>query len=460
MRGRKRRKSTHKERQPLAGWLAGRRPALFAGEPPAHQPAGSRRSAFHWKDAAIAVLWLLLWTTNRRRRKPTFDLSGRDSIDNMVPTFIGVTEGCIDPGNRVEILHNGAYFDRLLEDIASARSSIHIESYIWWTGPICDRIAEALIARAREGIEVRLMLDASGGAKMGLKMRAALKDAGCELHFFRPLRMSNLGRMNIRTHRKINVIDGRIGYVGGHGIAEEWTGDAQDRHHWRDTNARMEGPVVNTLQGVFCENWIEETGKVPAGEKYFPKLERCGPTDAHVAFASPRGSISAVQMLYYLAISSAEEELIIQNPYFLPHSDAIDELKAAAKRGVNVIIMLPAAEAIDAPIVQHASHHHYGDLLEAGVRIFEYQKTLLHQKVIIVDRKWSCVGSTNFDDRSFELNDEITVGFTDPEIARQLHEAFENDRKEAVEIQLDAWKGRPWYHKLEDGAAFIFRREL
>ena len=419
-----------------------------------------RRKRIDWKDAAIAVLWLLLWTTNRRRRKPKFDLTGRTSVEKMVPTFIGVTEGCIDPGNQVEILHNGAYFDRLLDDIARARSSIHIESYIWWSGDICERIAEALIGRAGEGIEVRLMLDASGGATMPLGMRKALKDAGCELHFFHPPRLSNIGRMNNRTHRKINVIDGRIGYVGGHGIAEEWTGNAQDRHHWRDTAARMEGTVVNTLQGVFCENWIEETGQVPAGEKYFPRLERCGPTDAHVAFASPRGSISAVQMLYYLAIAAAEEELIIQNPYFLPHNDAIEELKAAARRGVDVRVMLPAADVIDAPVVQHASHHHYGDLLEAGVRIFEYHRTLLHQKVIVVDRKWSCIGSTNFDDRSFELNDEVTVGFTDPEVARQLREDYENDMKDAVEIRLEEWKRRGWRHKIEDGAAFLFRREL
>src|SRR5436190_1489488 len=277
---------------------------------------------FDWKDLLIGLLWLMLWTTNRRRTKPKFDLHGRADVEAMVPTFVGVTEGAIDRGNRVEILQNGAFFDRLLDDIAGAKSTIHIESYIWWTGEICVRLAEALAARACEGIEVRLLLDYSGSSRMESRLVKLLRDARCELHHFHPLRVSNIGILNNRTHRKIAVFDGRIGYVGGHGIAQQWTGHAQDPDHWRDTFVRCEGPVVNTLQGVFCENWIEETGRVPAGDKYFPQLEPCGEVDAHVAFASPRGSVSAVQMLYYLAIAAAEKELLIANPYFLPHNDA------------------------------------------------------------------------------------------------------------------------------------------
>jgi cardiolipin synthase A/B len=420
----------------------------------------NRKFPLGWKDAAIAILWLLLWTTNRRRIKPSFDLTGRTNVEGIVPSLIGLTEGAIDPGNRVEILLNGRYFDRLLQDIAVAKESIHIESYIWWTGDICVRIAEALARKAREGVEVRLMLDYSGSSRMDHKLASMLREAGAEVRLFHPLRVSNIGRMNNRTHRKIGVFDGRIAYIGGHGIAEQWTGDAQDKDHWRDTFVRMEGPVANTVQGVFCENWIEETGKVPAGEKYFPKLEKVGKTDAHVAFASPRGSISAVQLLYYIAISAAEKELLIQNPYFLPHEDAIDELKKAVERGVDVRIMLPAARVIDAPIVQHASHHHFGDLLKNGVRIFEYQRTLLHCKIMIVDGTWSCVGSTNFDDRSFQLNDEVSVGFTDPEVAQRLREQFFEDMKQTREIRFDEWRRRPWKHKLTDGAAFLFRHEL
>jgi len=413
-----------------------------------------------WKDAAIAILWLMYWTTNRRRIKPGFDLTDRADVEKIVPSFIGLTEGAIDPGNRVEILLNGRYFDRLIEDIRAAKASVHVESYIWWTGDVCVRVAEALAEKAREKVEVRLMLDYSGSSRMDHKLANMLRDAGCEVRLFHPLRVSNIGRMNNRTHRKIAVFDGRIAYIGGHGIAEQWTGDAQDKDHWRDTFVRMEGPVANTVQGVFCENWIEETGRVPAGEKYFPKLEKVGRTDAHVAFASPRGSISAVQLLYYIAISAAQKELLIQNPYFLPHEDAIDEMKKAVQRGVDVRIMLPSAEVIDTPIVQHASHHHFGDLLESGVRIFEYQRTLLHCKIMIVDGEWSCVGSTHFDDRSFQLNDEVSVGFTDPDIARQLRDQFFEDMKLTREVKFEEWRKRAWRHKLIDGAAFLFRHEL
>ena len=419
-----------------------------------------KRPRFDWHVPLLGSLAFLLWTTNRRRTKSNFDLQGDGDINTMLPTFVGITEGAVDYGNRVEVIQNGAFFDRLLEDIQASKSTIHIESYIWWKGQICERIAHALAAKAREGLEVRLMLDYSGSSRMDSKLKSAMKDAGCCLRQFRPLRLSNIGRMNLRTHRKIAIIDGRIGYVGGHGIAEQWTGNGQDKDHWRDTAVRLEGPVVTTLQGVFCENWIEETGEVPSGEKYFPKLEQAGKIDAHVAYASPRGSLSSVQLLYYLAINAARRELLIQNPYFLPHEDAIGSLKKAVARGVDVQVMLPSAKIIDSALVQHASHHHYGDLLECGVRVFEHQKTLTHQKIMIVDGQWCCVGSTNFDDRSFELNDEITVGLVSREIAATLREAYERDRLECREIQFEEWRRRPWRHRLIDGLCFLARREL
>ncbi|MDQ6802640.1 MAG: cardiolipin synthase [Acidobacteriota bacterium] len=418
------------------------------------------RKTFDWHIPVIGVLGLLLWNTNRRRTKPKFEMSGEADLKAMIPTLVGISEGSVDHGNAIEILQNGEFFDRLLDDIARARQSIHIESYIWWTGAICEQLADALIQRVRDGVEVRVLLDYSGSQKMDSKLKSRMKDGGCALHQFRPLRFTNIGRMNLRTHRKIAVIDGRIGYVGGHGIAEQWTGNAQDKDHWRDTAIRAEGPVVTTLQGVFCENWIEETDEVPAGEKYFPKLEECGKVDAHVAYAEPRGSISSVQLLYYLAINAARKELLIQNPYFLPHEDAIDSLMQAVRRGVDVRIMLPSASIIDSALVQHASHHHYGDMLKNGIRIFEHQKTLTHQKIMIVDKMWSCVGSTNFDDRSFELNDEITVGMINRGIAKKLRDAFHRDLLDCKEIEFDAWRTRPWRHRLIDGGCYLLRGEL
>jgi cardiolipin synthase len=419
-------------------------------------------SAWDWHVPVIGALGLLLYTSNRRRKKTDFETSGEGDIESMLPTFVGLTEGSIDRGNRVEVIQNGAFFDRLIQDVSAAEGSIHIESFIWWTGEVCERLGGALAAAARRGVEVRLMVDYSGSRTMDRHLLAEMKEAGCDVRKFRPPRISNVGRMNLRTHRKIAVIDGRIGYVGGHGIAEEWSGNAEDRDHWRDIAVRAEGPVVTTLQGVFCENWIQETGEVPTGETYFPELEPVGPTDAHVAFASPRGSISAVQLLYYLAINASRRELIIQNPFFLPHADAIEALKKAVRRGVDVRIMLPAVEAVGTQqaFVEHASHHHFGDLLGNGVRIFEYQRSLLHQKVMIVDGSWSCVGSTNFDDRSFELNDELTVGFVGTDMASRLKHSYDNDCKDCEEVSFDQWRRRPWKHRLLDGAAFTARREL
>ncbi len=201
------------------------------------------RKIFDWHVPIIGGLALLLWSRNRRRTKPKFELSGEADMSGMIPTLVGITEGAIDHGNAIEILQNGEFFDRLLDDIARAAQSIHIESYIWWTGEICDRLAEALVRKVCDGVEVRVLLDYSGSSRMDSALKAKMKDGGCFLHQFRPLRVTNIGRMNLRTHRKLAVIDGRIGYVGGHGIAEQWTGNGQDKDHWRDTAIRVVGPV-------------------------------------------------------------------------------------------------------------------------------------------------------------------------------------------------------------------------
>jgi cardiolipin synthase A/B len=217
---------------------------------------------------------------------------------------------------------------------------------------------------------------------------------------------------------------------------------------------------VNRLQGAFAENWIEEVGIIPAGDKYFPHLPAAGTSTTHVAYTSPSGSVSSVQILYYLAIKAAKREIIIQNPYLLPDDEAIEALEEAVARGVDVKIMVPSDDATDSPVVQHASHHHFGTLLKKGVKIWEYQKTLLHQKVIVVDGVWSSVGSTNFDDRSFDLNDEVNIGVFDPAVAAQLSAAFESDLRHARKRELAEWKDRGTWHKFVDGLAYLGRSQL
>jgi len=408
----------------------------------------------------IAGLTLALWSAERGR---AVHLSVKNTGDfgALLPSIVGLTQSSLERGNRVQLLENGdAFFPLLLRDIAAARESIHIESYIWWKGAICDEVAAALAAKARQGVEVRLLIDASGGRKMDRKLRDLMLAAGCQVRVFHPVRFSNLGRLNNRDHRKEIVIDGRIGYLGGYGFGKEWTGNAQDRDHWRDTGVRVEGPIVNRLQSAFCENWIEETGEIPAGLKYFPSPAAAGQTPAHLAYTSPTGAVSSVQVLYYLAITSARKSILIQNPYLLPDNDAVAALAAAVKRGVDVTVMVPATSSTDSPIVQHASHHQFGELLKSGVKIWEFQRTLLHQKILVVDGVWSCVGSTNFDDRSFQLNDEISMGILDSALAAQLKAAFESDRRFAHERTLEEWKQRSVWHKIVDGLAYLGSSQL
>ncbi len=408
----------------------------------------------------IAGLTLALWSAERGR---AVHLTVKNSGDfgALLPSIVGLTESSLERGNRVQLLENGdGFFPRLLRDIAAARESIHVESYIWWKGEICDRVAAALATKARQGVEVRLLVDASGGRKMDRKLRDLMLAAGCQVRAFHPIRFSNLGRLNNRDHRKEIVIDGRVGYIGGYGFAKEWTGNGQDRDHWRDTGVRVEGPIVNRMQSAFCENWIEETGEIPAGLKYFPPSSAAGPTAAHLAYTSPTGSVSSVQVLYYLAITSAKKSILIQNPYLLPDDAAIDALAAAVKRGVDVTVMVPATSSTDSPIVQHASHHQFGTLMKSGVKIWEFRRTLLHQKIMVVDGVWSCVGSTNFDDRSFQLNDEISMGILDPAVAAQLTAAFEADRRFARQRTLEEWKHRSFWHKAVDGLAYLGSSQL
>jgi cardiolipin synthase A/B len=409
---------------------------------------------------AVTALTIALWSI---KRKPDTYLQVRTPGDlrTLVPSIVGVTQGSLEQGNKIEVLQNGdGFFPLLLRDIAAARETVHIESYIWWDGAMPHRIAELLARKARQGVEVRLLVDASGGHKMKKETEELMTKAGVRVKRFHPLRFKNLGRLNNRDHRKQMIIDGRIGYIGGYGIADEWTGHAQDKDHWRDTGLRVEGPIVNRLQGAFCENWIEATGEVPAGAKYFPALQPVGSTPAHLAYTSPTGSVSSVQVLYYLAIKAARREVIIENPYLLPDRDAIEAMYDAVRRGVSVKILVPATSSTDSPIVQHASHHHFGTLLKRGVRVWEYQPTLSHQKLIVVDGVWSCVGSTNFDDRSFQLNDEISMGVLDPAIAGQLIAAFNDDVQHARERHFDEWQHRSLWHKLVDGIAYLAHGEL
>jgi cardiolipin synthase len=405
------------------------------------------------------VLLFLLWSVINHR---SFELEThhRGTLEEELPAVVAMSGGSLVPGNQVEIGHDGDFFVRLLRDLEDATETIHLETYVWWSGEICDRVANTLADKARQGVEVRLIGDWHGARTMDEKLQQTMRDAGVEVVFFHPPRLRSIGRFNSRTHRKIAVIDGKVAYIFGHGFAQEWAGEATDRSHYRDTFARVRGPIVNQIQAVFFENWLEETRKLPFGQHYFPEPERAGDVDAHIAYVSSTGDVSAVETLYYGVIASATREVLIQNPYFVIEDLGIALFRDAAARGVRVKVMLPAVHSTDSAVVQHASHRHFETLLEAGVEIWEYQRALLHQKVMIVDDLWASIGSANFDDRSFELNDELQLGLVDAGVARELEAAWDEDIRHARKLELAEWRERSLWHRFVDWASYTVNEQL
>jgi cardiolipin synthase A/B len=408
---------------------------------------------------AVAVLGLTIWSI-KRHKDPHLQLDSGEPLDKLIPSISGMSLGMPIRGNAVEIFENGAFFDALIEDILAAKRSVHFETFLWKEGRLGSRVAEALAKQARAGLKVRLVLDAVGCKKMGKEVQAQMREAGCELAIYHPRTLKNIGVIAERDHRKLCILDGHIAWVGGHCIVDEWLGEAQDRHHVRDLSVRLRGPVVHAVQSAFSENWVEVTGKLFVGGEYFPQLEPAGEVEAHMASMKPEGSAPAVKILHHTVICCARERLWIQNPYFIPEPDAVAALGHAVKRGVDVRVMVPSANVSDMPLVQHAAHRNFQRLLESGVRIFEYEKTLLHQKVMTVDGVWCAVGSSNFDDRSFETNDEITLGFHDVGLAKRLEGIFKRDLADCIELQAQKWKKRGLVHRATDSVLYLFNEVL
>jgi cardiolipin synthase len=409
--------------------------------------------------AIIVFLLLFIWSI-KRHRNPHLRIESDEPIEKLVASLAGLCFGTPIAGNSVEIFENGAFFDIMMDDIASAQRSVHFETFLWKEGKLSARVADALCERARAGVAVRVLLDAIGTEKMGEETVRRLRESGCKVTKFHPKRLRNIGVVNERDHRKIVVLDGQTALVCGHCIVDCWLGNGEDRDHWRDIAVRLRGPIVHAVQAVFSENWVEETGELFAGDDVFPALERQGEVVAHVAHAKPEGSAPAVKILHHAVICCAKKRLWIQNPYFVPEPEAIEAYGRAVARGVEVRVMVPSAEASDMPMVQHAAHRNFAKLLACGVRLFENPKTLLHQKVMTVDGVWCAIGSTNFDDRAFEINDEITIGFLDPSLARELELIFERDLKDCIELRLDAWSRRGFLHKLKDYFFYLFNEQL
>ena len=407
----------------------------------------------------LALMGIVIWSI-KRHRSPHLKIEGGASIEELIPSLAGLTLSTAVAGNSVEVLENGAFFEVLLTQIGAAQKSVHFETFLWKEGVLGQRVADALAGRARAGLKVRVLLDATGSKKVGKAAWRQMEEAGCRLALFHEKRFRNIGVLNDRDHRKLVVIDGREAFVGGHCIVDAWLGNAQDKDHFADLSVRLRGPIVHSVQAAFSENWGGQTGELFVGDDVFPPLAPAGDVMIHAAYAKPEGSAPAVKILHHTAICLARKRIWIQNPYFIPKPEAIDAFGEAVKRGVDVRVMMPSTSGSDNPMVQHAGHRNFEKLLRCGVRLFEYPHTLLHQKVMTVDGVWSAIGSSNFDDRSFDTNDEITLGIQNAAIAQQLDAVFEKYAPQCKEIELQAWTRRGLWHKLKDNAVYLIKEVL
>jgi cardiolipin synthase len=407
----------------------------------------------------IVVLAIVIWSI-RRHRDPHLHIECAHPIESLVPSLAGLTLGTPVPGNAVEVLENGGFYETMLQSVRSAESSVHFETFLWKDGTLGRRVAAALCERARAGKQVRVLLDANGSRSIGKEVLEQLRGAGCKVQMFHKLSLHNLGVMNDRDHRKMVIVDGKEAFVGGHCVVDEWLGDAEDGTHFADVSVRLRGPIVHSLQGAFSENWAGETGELFAGDGVFPELQPAGDVRIHAVFAKPENSAPAIKILHHTAICLARKRIWIQNPYFIPEPDAIDAFGKAVERGVDVRVLMPSTSGSDNPIVQHAGHRNFEKLLECGVRLFEYPHTLLHQKIMTVDGVWSAVGSSNFDDRSFETNDEISLAILDPQLAAKFDAIFEKYVRRAEEIELQRWRRRGAWHKLQDNTYYLINELL
>ncbi|HUP91152.1 MAG TPA: phospholipase D-like domain-containing protein [Solimonas sp.] len=415
------------------------------------------------------VLWTLLGAVaativivlSRRRNTPRLelDLDSLPCIREGLATLAGLTGASVHCNNAAQVFQNGEIFAAMEQDIRAAKCAVHLETFVWTKGTLERRFVELLSAKAREGVKVRLLIDAMGGSGADREQLQRLRDAGAQVLIYARPRWWDLHRVNNRTHRKLLIVDGHVGYTFGHGIADQWLGEGQDREHWRDTGVRLEGAVVHALQGVFMENWIEESKCIPSGDGCFPSLEKKGAIDAHVVSSDCGEATSSVALLYTVAIACARREVIIQNPYFAPDDGVVELLAMMVKRGVAVHLMVPG-KGTDSPFVRRAGRCLYEGLLRAGVRLYEFQPTLLHQKIVIVDGAWSHIGSTNFDSRSLALNEEVGVGLLDDGIAEQLKAAFEQDLERSQELKLEEWTRRGVPARALDWVAYRLHAQL
>jgi cardiolipin synthase A/B len=408
-----------------------------------------------------ALLALLLTAGGCSSVPPHLELPALQMGDpSFRATLVAYTGNAVVSGNRVEVLLNGdQIFPAKIAAIRAARKSITYAQYVFEEGQPASDTAQALAERCRAGVPVHVLLDAVGALAMPTQYLDWTTEAGCKVVFYHPLNPWSLDRVNERNHRRILVVDGTVGFTGGSGTSGKWSGNGREDGYWRDTDVRVEGPVVEQLQGAFVESWLEATGVALGGPAYFPRpIPVKGGVDAHVVRSSPAGGSAAMYTMFLLAMASARRSIYITNPYFVPDEKMVETLIQARQRGVRVVLLLPGA--IDHNLVRQASRGGFGRLLKEGVEIHEYKPALLHAKTMVIDSMWSTVGSTNLDRRSFALNEELNLVIYDAGVAKRLEEVFEKDLSESTRVTYQRWANRGIVNRVLEWLAVPVRDQL
>ena len=380
------------------------------------------------------------------------------------PQFLRSIESLLGPpirsGNFTDTLVNGdEFFPAMLDAIGQAEKTITMETYIYWSGKVGQLFTTALSKKAHEGVRVNLLIDSVGSSKLDKKLFQEMEKNGVHLVRYNPTHWYTIHKLNNRTHRKILIVDGKVGFTGGAGIADIWLGNAKTKDNWRDTHFSVAGPAVAQMQAVFADNWMETTGEALQGSEYFPPLPELGMERAQAFGSSPREGTEKTRLLYLLSIAAARKTIYMSNAYFVPDDLSVQHLISAAKRGVKIQIIAPG-EITDTKVVRQASRSRWGELLEAGVEFYEYQPTMFHCKVFVADGIWSTVGSTNFDNRSFRLNDEMNLNIFDTVFAREQIKIFQQDLAKSRKVTLQEWKDRPFSEKFTEWAAGLLKHQM
>lgn len=378
----------------------------------------------------------------------------------FLSTLEGVTGTPFIPGNTITIYNNGdEYYPAMIAAIEQARQTVTMEQYIFWDGEVGQRFAEALSQKAREGVAVKLLVDAIGSATVGEEILKILEAGGCQLAWYQPVRWYTLHRANNRTHRKSLIIDGHVAFTGGAGIADHWLGSAANPREWRDMMVRIRGPAAFAQQTGFAQNWLITTGEIIAGPGFFPQVDEEGCAHVQTILSSPTGGAGAAATMYLLGLQCARESIQIANPYFIPTPSIIELLEKAVRRGVRIEIML-AGKHNDTWWARHNSVRLYGKLLRAGVEIYEFEPTMLHHKTMEVDGVWCTIGTTNFDNRSFSHNEETNLSIVDPIIVKSLQRIFEEDRERCARVTIEGWRRRGILQRTQELIASLIEDQV